>query len=254
MIYRSAIPSAALRRWVRMLWYCRAPGLPHRRERVLPNGCIEIVIQLARGRSAGAIVVGQRSRYAVLDTADMEEVAGIVIQPGGFPALFRERADLLFERSVALEELQPAGRLVEWVQEAPGPAGKIAAMDSFLRRLLGDGARSSAVVDEALHLFRSERLSVAACARSIGISERRLSQAFREEVGVGPTLWRRLERFQAAARALHEKTEVPWAMLALDCGYYDQAHFARDFRAFSGIDPSTYSAQSGLWQNHVALE
>lgn len=198
MIYCSAAPSAALRPCVRTLWYCRAPGLPHRRERVLPNGCIRIVIDLAREPLHGAIVLGQRSRYAVVDTADMEEVAGIVIQPGGFAALFRERADLLFERSVALDDLRPTGRLVESLQEASGPAAKIATMDSFLRGLLCERTRRSAVVDEALRLFQTDRPSVAACARSIGISERRLSQVFREQVGVAPKLWRRLQRFQAA--------------------------------------------------------
>lgn len=253
MIYRSAVPSAALRPWVRTLWYCRAPGLPHRSERVLPNGCIEIVIDLARERMNGAIVLGQRSRYAVVDTADMEEVAGIVIEPGGFGALFQDRADLLLDRSVPLDDLRPAARLVESLHEASGPAAKIAAMDSFLRGLLNERTRGSAIVAEALHLFRSHRLSVAACARSIGISERRLSQVFREQVGLAPRLWLRLERFQAVTRALHKKTDIPWATLALDCGYYDQSHFAHDFRAFSGIDPTTYSAYNGPWQNHVAL-
>ncbi len=199
------------------------------------------------------MVVGQRTRYAVVETADMEEVAGIVTQPGGFAALFRERADLLFERSVALDELRPAQRLMESICDAMGPSGKIAAMDSFLRGLWGDRTRRSVMVDEAVDLFRRNGLSVAACARSIGVSERRLSQVFREEVGVTPVMWRRIARFQAAARALHRRTDIPWATLALDCGYYDQSHFARDFRAFSGIDPTTYSARSGVWQNHVAL-
>src|ERR1039457_6640826 len=46
---------------------------------------------------------------------------------------------------------------------------------------------------------------------------------------------------------------VPWAELALRCGYYDQSHFANDFRAFPGINPTTYSAHRGRWQNHVPI-
>jgi AraC-like DNA-binding protein len=54
-------------------------------------------------------------------------------------------------------------------------------------------------------------------------------------------------------RALHKKVDIPWATLALECGYYDQSHFSNDFRAFSGIDPTTYCIQRGRWQNHVAI-
>src|SRR5208283_6042038 len=95
--------------------------------------------------------------------------------------------------------------------------------------------------------------SVAECSRSIGISERRLSQVFREHVGLSPKLWCRIRRFQSAAEALHRGVEIPWAELALACGYYDQPHFANDFRAFSGIDPTTYSTKQLRWQNHIPV-
>lgn len=94
---------------------------------------------------------------------------------------------------------------------------------------------------------------MAQCARSVGVSERRLSQVFHEEVGIGPKVWCRIRRFQAAVRALHDGADVRWAELALDCGYYDQSHFANDFRAFSGVDPTTYSRDRGLWQNHLPI-
>jgi hypothetical protein len=47
--------------------------------------------------------VGVRNSYQVVDTADMEETAGVEIRPGGFTGLFRERSDLLFHRVIALE-------------------------------------------------------------------------------------------------------------------------------------------------------
>ncbi len=265
MLYLNQPPAPILRPWVRSIWYCRAPGIPHARERVLPNGCIQIVLNLSRdfltdcgtdgaghARFAPAIAVGPSPRCAFVDTADMEELAGIVIRPGGFSVLFGERADLLYQRSIALDDLCRTRRLIEALREAPSPAQKIATLNSFLRRLLGPVTHRSGTVDRAIDLFRRSA-SVAQCARSIGISERRLSQVFREEVGVAPKLWCRLRRFQTAAHAIHQGVDIPWADLALDCGYYDQSHFANDFRAFSGIDPTTYSLRRGVWQNHVPV-
>jgi AraC-like DNA-binding protein len=76
---------------------------------------------------------------------------------------------------------------------------------------------------------------------------------FREEVGIQPKAWWRIQRFQAAIKDLYRGADLPWAELALQCGYYDQSHFINEFRAFSGINPTTYVQLRGPWQNHVPL-
>ncbi len=96
--------------------------------------------------------------------------------------------------------------------------------------------------------------SVNETARQIGWSERRFSQVFREEVGLAPKVWCRIQRFQRAVRQLHAGVDIPWAELALDCGYYDQSHFANEFRLFSGVDATTYSARRTLWANHIGAD
>ncbi|MGD0788262.1 MAG: helix-turn-helix domain-containing protein [Terracidiphilus sp.] len=266
MDYLVQAPNPLLRSAVRKLWYCRAPRLPHRRERVLPNGCMQIIVSLSRGhltdcgddgkaegRLPLAILVGARTRYEFVDTADMEELAGILFEPGGFPGLFRERADLFFEQSIGLDNVLAGARIAERLSELPSPAERLRALEAFLTQLFSRGAHRSALVDQAIHLFRGTPISVAECARSVGVSERRLSQVFCEQVGMGPKMWCRIRRFQTAVRALHKGADVPWAELALRCGYYDQSHFANDFHAFSGINPTTYSARRGPWQNHVPI-
>ena len=268
MFYLEEPPTPHLGSWIRSLWYCRAPRFVHRRERVLPNGCMQIILNLSRSyltdcgedgkanrRLPRAIVVGTRAGYGVVDTADMEELVGILIQPGGFAGLFGERADLFFERSIGLEEVWAGTSLTDRLCEVPTPVEKLKTLEVFLtgRLHLHPGTRRSELVDQALQLFQKEGFYVAECARSVGVSERRLSQVFREQVGMSPKMWCRIRRFQTAVRALHHGVDVPWAELALRCGYYDQSHFANDFRAFSGINPTTYSAHRGPWQNHVPI-
>jgi AraC-like DNA-binding protein len=97
-------------------------------------------------------------------------------------------------------------------------------------------------------------LSVRETARELGISERRLHLVFSEDVGLSPKQWSRVHRFQRAVCALHKGVDMRWAELAATCGYADQAHFSRDFRSFSGVDPTTYSAGRGRWKNHLAVE
>jgi AraC-like DNA-binding protein len=252
IVFLEEPPNPALCSWVRSLWYCRAPRFSHHRERVLPNGCIQIIFNLSRSyltdcgddgkasrRLPRAIVVGTRARFGVVDTADMEEMVGILIEPGGFAGLFRERADLFFKRSIGLEEVWAGTSLTERLCEVPTPE-KLRTLEVFLTGRLHPGTRRSELVDQGLHLFREKGFRVAECARSVGVNERRLSQVFREQVGMSPKMWCRIRRFQTAVRALHNGVDVPWTELALRCGYYDQSHFANDFRAFSGINPTTY--------------
>jgi AraC-like DNA-binding protein len=266
MVYFKKRPNPLLGSWVRTLWYCRASHVPHRRERVLPNGCMQIILNLSRSYFTDcgedgkadkhlprAIVVGTRARYEVVDTADMEELAGILFQTGGFAGLFRERADLLFERIIALDDVWVGACLTDRLNEVPTPVEKLRTLEVLLTQLFHWGTRRSELVDHAIYRFGGRALSVVQCARSMGVSERRLSQVFREEVGMSPKMWCRIRRFQSAVRALHNGADVPWAELALDCGYYDQSHFANDFRAFSGVDPTTYSRHRGSWQNHLPI-
>jgi len=224
---------------------------------VLPNGNLQIIIDLApRAKPSGqrTIVVGARMRYEILESSALDETLGVELRPGGFRALFGERADLVFEQTVAIYTLWRDSTIVEQLAEPAEPSHNLSVLEALLGSRLRAGAGKSSLADRAIRYFRDERGTVAACARSVGVSERRLSQAFREQVGLAPKAWCRLRRFQSALRALHSGTDIRWAELALACGYYDQAHFANEFRAFSGIDPTTYVRGRGAWQNHVAVD
>ena len=95
--------------------------------------------------------------------------------------------------------------------------------------------------------------SVAEVVDKAGFSQRRFIQLFGEQVGLTPKIFSRVSRFQRVVQIAHGAREIDWADLALDCGYYDQAHFIHDFQSFAGITPSTYLLQRAQHLNHVPL-
>jgi AraC-like DNA-binding protein len=66
-------------------------------------------------------------------------------------------------------------------------------------------------------------------------------------------LFCRVRRFQQVLPATDGRKRVDWAAVALACGYADQAHLVRDFRAFSGLSPTAYLAARGENPNHVPV-
>jgi AraC-like DNA-binding protein len=270
MLYLERKPAPPLRSCVRALWYASAPDAGHHRERMLPTGCMQIIFNLNRdflldcpeGEAdrpmPPALVVGARSVYEIIDNSDLACLIGIVFEPGGFPPFAEDAADLFTNRSIALEDiLGPAApSLRDQLRELPNPQARMNCLEDFLLRRFSTRLSRPSTIAFAIQCFAPgpSLSTVREVARATGLSERRFSQVFREQVGLSPKVWCRIQRFQRAVRQLHAGLDLPWSELALDCGFYDQSHFANEFRAFSGIDATTYSARRTMWANHVSAD
>jgi AraC-like DNA-binding protein len=128
------------------------------------------------------------------------------------------------------------------MQDAPDLGGALDALERFLLERL-HGARelhaaASAASERLLRTAGRER--VAALARETGLSERRLHELFRLQVGVAPKRYARILRFRHALVRLSGEPEDELADVAQDCGYFDQAHLCRDFRDLAQLTPQQY--------------
>jgi AraC-like DNA-binding protein len=147
-----------------------------------------------------------------------------------------------------------AGEVRERVLSAPGWAGRFAVLEEFLARRVRAaqaprGAEPRPEVSYAWDRLRQSRgaVSVADLAAETGWSARHLGAQFRAETGLSPKAGARVIRFDLARRHLlrrqPEGGRVVLADLAAECGYYDQAHLAREFRDLAGCPPSVLLAE-----------
>lgn len=145
-----------------------------------------------------------------------------------------------------------AAELRERVRAQPTWAGRFAVLDDLLGRRaaeLGAG-RGGAIRPEVAHAWRRLRdangaIPVAELAAETGWSARYLNSAFRAETGLAPKAAARVFRFDHARHRIARTAAAGarFADLAADCGYYDQAHLAREFRDLAGCPPTQWLAE-----------
>ncbi len=252
--------------FVESVWVCsNAPG-PWRLERVLPSGRAQMVVNLKEDetrsylgerveRLPGTVVSGIGTRFEVIDSAEQEEVAGVVFRPGGTLGFFGVPAPLLGDVSVPVEALwgvRAVDRLRDRLLAAEGGAARLTVLEEELRGVWAGRALHPAV-GFALREFGADpgMARIGEVAEAAGLSQRRFGERFRDEVGVSPKRYCRLLRFQQAVAQAHGAARPDWSQVALECGYFDQAHFIHDFQAFSGITPGAYKERRTAFANHV---
>jgi AraC-like DNA-binding protein len=243
--------------FVDFLWESSGYTQPHASERVMPTGCMNLVLGIGNSAHISAVVSGARTQSFVLDTSRPLSLIGVSFKPGGGYPFFGVPSGELQDQNIPLEEFwkQQSHGVHERIIAARDVAAKFRILESaLLARLNQRGAHSGAVA-YAVHAFDQPETvsSVGAVVEYTGLSPRRFIAAFRDQVGLTPKAFCRVARFRRVIGHIGSSPRVDWADIALRCGYFDQAHFNHDFREFAGISPTEYILHRTASPNHVRI-
>ena len=234
----------------------------------MPDGCVSFIINLAEDETrlydpddiskvtkfSACSLSGPQTKSFVIDTDEQTCVIGASFRAGGAVPFLGLPSDEVYNEHMDLEDIWGvcAHELRERVLEAPTPRAKLRVLElALLERAAGmfDG---QPVVEYAVDNFlaRPATAKIALVAGKTGFSTRRFIELFKQHVGMTPKLFCRVRRFQKVLRQITSGKPINWTGVALDGGYFDQAHFIHDFRAFSGINPSKYLADYRDFPRH----
>jgi AraC-like DNA-binding protein len=268
-------PGPPLSRFVDLLWYYQQTPQAHKKERLMPDGCVSLIINLEENQTrlydpddvrkmktlGGCSVAGPHTKCFAIDTDEQTCVVGVSFRAGGTVPFLGLPSDELHNQHLNLEDLW--GRLARELRErtlaANAPEAKLRTVEFMLLERAAGMFAGQPVVEYAVERFlaRPAALRVNEVADRTGFSHRRFIELFKQHVGMTPKLFCRVRRFQQVLRRITSGEPVNWSDLALDGGYFDQAHFIHDFRAFSGINPSKYLASYKDFprhHNHLPME
>jgi AraC-like DNA-binding protein len=252
------LPQWPLSEFVAFFWYWRGQAAFGVRERILPMPTVELVINLDSCRTADAGISGPQSRSFIIEGTPQRELLGVHFRPGGaFPFLGCPCGEL-HNLNLTLADFwgeRKASELIARVHKAASAARKFQALENWLILNAALPLQHHPAVSFALREFQrdSRLLKSNRLAETIGISQRRFIQVFRDELGLTPKLFSRVQRFQQSIQAIALCDTVNWLDLALSCGYFDQAHFIHDFKEFSNLTPCEYLELRTAHLRHVRV-
>lgn len=203
-----------------------------------------------------AFVTGSQAASYVSDIPADEPVMAIHFRPGGaFPLLGMPLGDLAGAH-VGVDKVWGRGgqELHERLIAAPSAAARFRLLEEFLLSRVRTSVHRHPGVAAALAAVEANpSIRMAEVRQLAGLSTKRLIGLFRAEVGLSPKEYARVRRLQAALRQLGAGIAAG-AHIAADNGYFDQSHFVREFRSFTGMTPTQYRRQRILLPGHVPVE
>ncbi len=265
--FQLAAASRFLRPYVQSYWsFWRETPLPiYREEYMHPRGGFGIVFNFGDpvyldGRIINEPIFldGANTQSRKMGFLGQIDLIGVRFQEGGaYPFLGVPLHELRNEHAFLdvldrRQMLQFYGRL----GETTGLCARIQLLDQWLIERLGLGKDRSVLIPPSLALLRQQdgQLSIPELAQELAVSQRQLERLFRFQVGMSPKQYARLIRVETARLALKQLCTQTTTRLAVDLGFYDQAHFIREFRAVVGMTPFAYQRRKQVEQYFAAAE
>lgn len=272
MIYRLRVPPPPLYHFVENLWYYDDLIADHTREKLLPDASMELIIDLGEGpkklfdreeRTRFADyekcwISGIQRQHIVIGAEPGSSMMGVHFRTGGAAPFFGFPISELSGEVVELdliwkdEILELRDRLLE----TQSIEGKFDLLESYLVRKAQSRLEPDRTVAAALNALSTwPVVTLKHLASHLGVSHKQLLVHFDCRVGLTPKFTSRLIRFRKTLDAICEApASVDWADLALDCGYYDQAHLIHDFQEFASMTPAAYQRAHSEFPLYVRLD
>ena len=270
MRYRHRVPRPPLDSFVESIWVYQNDPRAQALERILPTGAAQLIVNLKED---------QTRLYDPDAPLRYVATSGSVLPPACNPAF---RSSIRQNRSMWLASpSNREGRCPSCACPRTKPAMPTSRSSrsgaTVVPPLSGNGFLKAAVSTQTLdaleavlqEMWRPPGLhpavayalaafdraprttSIGAVTDAIGLSAKRFIERFTIQVGLTPKRYCRIRRFQRAVTMANGGCRVGWTRVALDCGYFDQAHFIHDFRSFAGLTPTDYQSARTSFQNHV---
>jgi AraC-like DNA-binding protein len=261
MKYQEIVPGERLRQYIKCYYIYESASPAAFEDTVFPSGCMEVIFNLGTGKwqtaTCGDFVTtppiefwGQIIRPLSVRSTGSNTMLGIRFFPYAAACFVKENIEQFNNQVVDFGDLWGSAvrELHERLLETAAWDRRIALVEDFLLSRIKFAERRSGKVAMMSDIMRDMKRrdfldNIESVATRYGITSRYLQKLFLQYTGLTPKLYTKINRFQNSLRLVCRK-EASLTAIAYNCGYFDQSHFIREFKSFTGLTPSGYVSEN----------
>ncbi len=263
MIYHEYQASEMLSPYIKCYWVLQHEDSESakRRERIFPDACTEMIFHfgdLFRKYTSETnselqprcFIHGQLKKYMEVESSGRVGIFSVRFKPAGLSRFINRDISTFNDKVVPLKDLWGTDAIVfeQKILEAENHHQRIKWTEEFLiSKFCGDLTLHKLLADCVEKVVQSKgNIGISNLSREFNISKRQLERLFVSGVGLSPKFMSRIIRFNHVLQLIENNTGGNFTSVAFDGGFYDQAHFIKDFRELTGLNPKQYFAENPI--------
>jgi AraC-like DNA-binding protein len=253
MVFKKIEPSLELKGLIDCYWVIESEDETPIKQKIIPDGFPELIfhygdayrIQIGKNweLQSKALVAGQIKKHFYLENSGRSGVFGIKLMPAALTHLFGLFMNELTDKVVSIEQLNvdPLKSLAAEIKKCQSYKEMISVAENMLQSRAKEIHIKDQVIDKIIaSIFNTNgRITISELQKEFFITERQLQRLFQKYIGLSPKFYCRIIRFNYIFQIAKEK-KLSWLEVTHFSGYFDQSHFIRDFKEFTGEEPSSY--------------
>lgn len=243
----------------------------HDKEKLLPDGTANLVIELQNqpqyifdNQSLEPVQTckqawfsGLQTNYLTISSGFDAEMLVLTIKPTAVSRVINQSASQVVNRVLPAVDLfgDEITELRGELMISDSATEKFKRLETWLWSQIQPATIQQQTIVNCVEKIADsqDKLNLAKLAEQSGFSQRQFIQLCKSIMGLTPKQYHRIVRFNQILTMIHQQQAFDWAAVAHDCGYFDQAHFIRDFQGFVGVNPSQYAGFETDWKNYLSV-
>ncbi len=263
MNYQTFQPHPDLASLISCYWTLEVPATDDaQKQRIIPDGTIEMAFILGDDIKRyttesdfiiqpRAMVLGQTIEPFYIEPTGYVNTFAIRFYPYGFANFVTIPIKTLANKETSIEilfEKQTAEKLEQDIIQANNTEQRIKLIEDFLLKKLGEQTTVDNIVKSTIHTLLETKgnTSISAILKEDPAKRRQLERKFVKQIGISPKQLGKVIRLQSALKLLLNKEGENLTNIAYESEYYDQAHFIKDFKEFTGVSPSAFLGNENM--------